>query len=480
MTIRIDIETREPASAKEGATAYEILRGRVFGELDPRDPRDAIITDIAAAPVNANGLVEYSATFAIAKPMDMKQASGVLLYDAPNRGMGWMGIGPDGRVRRNWMEADADGHIRVVSGWQGDISPGPGLQTASVPVARGPKGESLTGPVLVRFADMAAGAATLPIVDGLAYPVPRPLPVSLDTYRAQLLRLQADDLPSIPVASDDWTFGDCTATPFPGNPDPTKISLRGGFDPTHTYVLVYEAKDPQILGIGFAATRDLNAFLRYGAADHAGKPNPLAGSIKWTIASGVSQAGNFLRSFLHLGFNADKSGRIVFDGMNTHIAPRQLPLNVRFGLAGGAANLYELGSEGTLWWTRYLDGARGRGVTSQQNLPQNNGDLWVGRNLGPADVVQSGRDRCQSRSAAAGQYPPLLLSRCHPLRLLCGRFFAGGRPFLAEPAEMLPRRQSESRDRDNAGGGADAGRLGKGRNGTAGLVLPDPGRGRSG
>jgi hypothetical protein len=195
-------------------------------------------------------------------------------------------------------------------------------------------------------------------------PVPRPLPVSLDTNRAQLLRLEADDLPAVPIASKDWAFGDCTSTPFPGRPDPTKISLRGGFDPAFTFVLVYEAKDPKILGVGFAATRDFIAFLRYGAADHAGRPNPLAGGIKCTTAAGVSQAGNFLRSFLHLGFNADEEGRIVFDGMNTHIAARQLPLNVRFGLPGGAASLYELGSEGTLWWTRYEDRKRGRGVTS--------------------------------------------------------------------------------------------------------------------
>jgi len=239
-----------------------------------------------------------------------------------------------------------------------------GFQTASVPVACGPNGASLTGPVLVRFVDMPAGSATLRIADGLALPVPRPTPVSLDTGRAQLLRLEADDLAPTPIASRDWSFGDCASTRFPGEPDPAKISLRGGFDPACTYVLVYQGQDPKVLGIGFAATRDLNAFLRYGAADHAGAANPLAGAVKWTIAAGVSQAGNFLRSFLHLGFNADEAGRIVFDGMSVHIAARLLPLNVRFGLPGGAANLYELGSEGVLWWGRYQDRARGRGVTS--------------------------------------------------------------------------------------------------------------------
>jgi hypothetical protein len=364
MLTRIEIETRQPAPAKDDAAPYEILLGRFYGELDPAAPVNAIITDLGLAPVNARGRVEYSASFAIAKPVDLSRASGVALYDVPNRGTGWMGFGPDGSVLLNHMEADVDGHIRIVSGWQGDMPPVPGFQTATVPVATGPDGASLTGPVLVRLADMPSGAVTLPLAEGLAVPVSRPTPVSLETGKAQLLRLEADDLPAVPVPAEDWSFGDCASVPFPGAPDGGKISMRGGFDPAYTYLLVYEAKDPKVLGIGFAATRDLNAFLRYGTVDEAGTANPLAGSIEWVIAAGVSQAGNFLRSFVHLGFNAAEDGRIVFDGLNIQIAARQVPLNVRFGLPGGAANLYEIGSEGTLWWTRYDDTVRGRGVTS--------------------------------------------------------------------------------------------------------------------
>ncbi|MBO9577122.1 MAG: hypothetical protein J7494_15435, partial [Sphingobium sp.] len=60
----------------------------------------------------------------------------------------------------------------------------------------------------------------------------------------------------------------------------------------------------------------------------------------------------------------DEDGRIVFDGANPNIAGRQVPLNFRFAVPGGAANLYELGSEGTLWWSRYDDKVRGRGIHS--------------------------------------------------------------------------------------------------------------------
>jgi hypothetical protein len=69
------------------------------------------------------------------------------------------------------------------------------------------------------------------------------------------------------------------------------ISVRGGFEPHVAYGLVYEAKDPKVQGIGFAATRDLISFLRY-AQDAS---NPLAGTIHKAIAFRVSQAGNFLK-----------------------------------------------------------------------------------------------------------------------------------------------------------------------------------------
>src|SRR5437868_13796985 len=36
------------------AGAYETLAGRAFGELDPNDPHNSIITDINLAPRNAN------------------------------------------------------------------------------------------------------------------------------------------------------------------------------------------------------------------------------------------------------------------------------------------------------------------------------------------------------------------------------------------------------------------------------------------
>jgi hypothetical protein len=82
--------------------------------------------------------------------------------------------------------------------------------------------------------------------------------------------------------------------------------------------------------------------------------------MRAVIAQGTSQSGNYLRSFVHLGFNQDELGRRVMDGMNPHIAGRQVALNIRFAAPSGAAEMYEPGSDGVLTWSDYEDEARGR------------------------------------------------------------------------------------------------------------------------
>src|SRR3982750_678520 len=82
--VRLEIVSRAPgpppARGNSGAAPYEILRGRIHGEVDPRDPHNRIIQDLDLAPRNARGKVEYVATFALARPIDPARASGVLIY----------------------------------------------------------------------------------------------------------------------------------------------------------------------------------------------------------------------------------------------------------------------------------------------------------------------------------------------------------------------------------------------------------------
>ncbi len=127
---RIEVLSREPMAAGQAVGAagpYEIVRGRVHGEVDAADRRNAIIQDLPLAPRNARGRVEYVATFALAKPVDLAKASGVLIYSVVNRGNGS-------------PQASADGHVWLVSGWQGDLPPAADKQTIAVPVARNADG----------------------------------------------------------------------------------------------------------------------------------------------------------------------------------------------------------------------------------------------------------------------------------------------------------------------------------------------------
>jgi hypothetical protein len=59
---RIEIEkvTRvEPSGhAGSGPIPTERISGKLYGELDPADPKNALITDIQLAPRNARGKVE--------------------------------------------------------------------------------------------------------------------------------------------------------------------------------------------------------------------------------------------------------------------------------------------------------------------------------------------------------------------------------------------------------------------------------------
>jgi len=148
--VRVEILQTTPIATPRGAEAvgpFEQIKGKIHGELDPNDPKNALITDIKLAPRNARGKVEYVATFTLVKPVDMTKASGVLRYTVVNRGGGQAVASPEG-------------HVTLVSGWQGDVAPTAVNQTIQVPIARHANGTDVTGPVLARFWDLPAGTTT--------------------------------------------------------------------------------------------------------------------------------------------------------------------------------------------------------------------------------------------------------------------------------------------------------------------------------
>lgn len=348
--LRLTITDRYPAFAGRsfgGTGPYEVLVGKAYGELDPRDPHDQGIQDLALAPTNRDGRVEYSMDVVILKPVDETHGNHAILYEVPNRGH--LGTHRQFNVGANALSPGSDagdgylerlGFTLVWGGWQADLPPGPGTLRLTVPIAQGHDGRPITGRVLADYEfprptpSTEIGWSFVGAEDG-------PPAVSTDNRDAVLTeQVHAADAP-VTIPSADWRFADCSTTPFPGTPSATHVCLRGGFDTDHIYQLIYTASGPQVSGIGFAATRDLVSFLHYETHDADGASNPVTDGNSSVLGLGISQDGRFLRDFLYQGFNRDESDRRVFDGLDVHIAAARMPLNQRFVQPGYNALQHE-------------------------------------------------------------------------------------------------------------------------------------------
>ncbi|PZP94760.1 MAG: hypothetical protein DI587_24640 [Variovorax paradoxus] len=340
--LKLSVTATEDFPGSYGSVgAYEKLTGSISGEVDPKDPKNAVIQDLALAPVNARGMVEYSAEFVLLKPKDMAKASGVLRYDAPNRGNILTMLNPAATPSDAvYLER---GYVVLYSAWQGDVPKSSVARlTATVPVAKNADGSSITGTYRSELVPSAATPVmTLPggVFNGTMIPyAPASLDNTLPGYSLTRRVNEADARQLIPAS--DWKFADCSAAnAFPGTPDGSKVCLKGGFDPKYLYELVYVAKDPKVMGVGLAALRDTVSFFRKAQADSAGTANPLAGRITHAIGQGTSQSGNAMKTFLHLGFNQALDGGKVFDGLYAHVAARQTNINTRFAVPGGGGGL---------------------------------------------------------------------------------------------------------------------------------------------
>jgi Alpha/beta hydrolase domain len=296
---------------------YDRIKARVTVAVDPTDPHNAVITDIGLAPRNAAGKVEAVSDVEILKPSDPKRSNGKMFFEVTNRGNKQSpNVFNDSDSKAMQSAADAgngyllrQGYTLVWSGWQGDVKPAPEILTLSVPTLTGVTGRTT--------AEIVFDHTTSPAVAPLAWP-------AADEKSATLVvRARWDDPPAMP---GDMSFRFT---------DPSHIEIKrpAGFDGGALYSLDYVARDPKVLGLGFAATRDLVAFLRRDISSD----NPLAAggrpSIRYVYGYGQSLSGRFLREFLYLGFNEDLARRMVFDGMLVHISgARMTATNVRFGL----------------------------------------------------------------------------------------------------------------------------------------------------
>jgi hypothetical protein len=334
--------------AFEGSGGYERIAGRVRFAVDPAAKAQAAIVDVDKAPRDASGLVRFAGDFLLLKPLDMMKGNRRLFFDWANRGnkrcLQFFNDAPGSNDPRSSSHAGNGylmrrGYTIAWLAWQGDLLAGDGRQILDLPVASD-NGRSLTGPVRVEFIADQAGITTFPLS---ARASTRSHPsVSLDTTTATLTRRRYPGDARVAVPATDWLFARVEGGGGLDNqgaeravvPSKTHIYLPAGFETGWIYGLVYQAKDPLVLGLGHAAVRDFISFLKYEAEDAGGRANPLRErsiTIEKAYGWGRSQSGRCIRDFIYTGFNEDARGRRVFEGVLPHVAGAGLMwMNHRF------------------------------------------------------------------------------------------------------------------------------------------------------
>lgn len=337
--VRVEIEKREPfAEGMEfGHTgAYEVIAGRLFYEVDPRNDANERITDLELAPPNAHGRVEFWEDFFLLQPIDPGKGNGCLLYDVHNRGNKLaLWTFNDGEMTNDPHTAEhagngflfREGYSVLWTGWNGEVQEdGTNRLLAGLPIARQPNGEAITGRNYVEIS-VDEAKFSQPFYYSIwgtskAYPA-----VSLDNSDAVLTKRRRRSEPAEEIPRDGWAFAEMKDGELV--PDATSLYVKEGFRPGWIYELVYTARDPRVSGLGLAGLRDAVSFLRFGTTG-----NPSLGRFDRACIFGISQSGRLIHHFLYEGFNRDEADRKVFDGAIIHVAGAGKGLfNQRFGMA---------------------------------------------------------------------------------------------------------------------------------------------------
>jgi hypothetical protein len=350
--IEIQVNAVEPFA--EGRTfgeagPYLRIRGVAKGELDPAAPASWGIVDLDKAPRNARGLVEYETDFFILRPVDPGRTNGVLVYDVTNRGskriFQLLDDAPSAPVDaandpKTAREAGLGfslgrGYSIVWSGWDSGAPTVNNGLGARFPTAM-ENGRPITCRIRHEF-HIGTRAPGKGDIVRLSYPA-----ISTDTRQARLTVRDRESDARTEIPTQSWEFADAQSI---------RLLPQGSlFAPFKIYELWYEATGSKVLGIGFAAVRDLVSFLRYERIDRNGTPSPMIAEgartndtgMRHALAFGVSQSGRFLRHFLELGMNDDGHGRRVFDGVMSHVAGAgKVFANHRFGMPGRTATQHE-------------------------------------------------------------------------------------------------------------------------------------------
>jgi hypothetical protein len=332
----LSVTGRKPAfggQAFGSAGAYEFISGVATVSLDPRAAANARIRDLPAA-AGPDGRVRYRTDVAILRPVSAAGASGTLLVDIANRGnklaLARLADGANqfdtaAQAGNGWFMRQ--GHAVAWIGWQGDVPLGKAGEVVGTdfPVARA-GGASIEGDVQEEFIfDKAEARSRGPLTYAHAQGA---------GATAQLTVKAHATAPATTLPATAWRFI--------GEKE-VEIDRAAGFDAGAIYTLVYRARDPRPMGLGFSALRDVTSFLKGSAPDGAGQAHPLADlQPRTTLVLGISQSGRFLRDFIWEGFNADAQGGRVFDAAMPLIAgARKSYVNMRFAQPGRYSRQHE-------------------------------------------------------------------------------------------------------------------------------------------
>jgi hypothetical protein len=283
---RVEIQSRADLPIEN----YERLAGKVYFAVDPKLPANQIITDIALAPKNAQGFVEFSADVEIYHPK--ANANGTAILEISNRGgKGLVNMFNMPATRSATDFGDGllfkEGFTLIWIGWEWDIPNREGALKLHAPAIHG-----LTGVVRSEIeVEKPTLSASLGDRNMIPYAVADPDSATMNWRKGPNGERQT-------IPRDRWKFSD----------DMTRVELTGEFQPGIIYDVIYTGKDPAVAGLGPAAIRDAVSYIKQ------------MGYVQRVIGFGVSQSGRFLRTFLYYGFNADEHGKRVFDGVWAHVA----------------------------------------------------------------------------------------------------------------------------------------------------------------
>ena len=155
------------------------------------------------------------------------------------------------------------GYTIFWGGWHGGLS-GKNFVVMDVPVAKD-KGKEIVGVVRTEIVVDEDGVFSMPLSADPRIVSYEAATIDKSTASLTVREKSYDDRVAIP--GSDWEFAAYekdSAGKESLRPSTTDLYLRSGFKPNYIYELIYSAKNPLVLGLGFAAVRDTVSFLRYG------------------------------------------------------------------------------------------------------------------------------------------------------------------------------------------------------------------------